>query len=74
MIQTTERALKLPEVVTITGLSRATVYRLEAKGAFPKRKRFGENSVRWLLSDVMTFINTRENGDKTSPSSVANTP
>lgn len=53
------KMLRLPEVVEVTGLSRPTIYRLEAKGEFPKRRRLGVNSVGWVEDEVTAWIQNR---------------
>ena len=50
------KMLRLPEVIDATGLSRMTIYRMEARQEFPKRKRLGVHSVGWLEEDVLTWI------------------
>jgi prophage regulatory protein len=53
------KVLRLPEVIAATGLSRMTVYRLEAREEFPKRRRLGRNSVGWLEEEVAAWIQSR---------------
>ena len=48
--------LRLPAVQLKTGLSRSTIYRLEADGEFPKRIRLGKNSVGWALAEVDEYL------------------
>jgi len=50
------RFLRRPEVERLTGLSRATIYRLSSKGEFPKNHRLSSNIVGWLESDVENWI------------------
>lgn len=50
------RILRLPEVIEITGLSRMTIYRKEAAGEFPKRRRLGRNAIGWLDQEVEMWI------------------
>jgi prophage regulatory protein len=47
---------RLPQVQTLTGLSRSTIYRKEIRGTFPKRRRLGDNSVGWLTSEILDWI------------------
>ncbi len=49
--------LDLKKVCAILGLSRSTVYRLEAAGNFPKRIHLSERRVAWRAQDVSAFIN-----------------
>jgi prophage regulatory protein len=53
------RLLRIQEVIRVTGLSRMTIYRYEKTGEFPKRRRIGKNSVRWLDQDIETWMTTR---------------
>lgn len=54
-----ERLLRRREVETITGLSRSTIYRLMQKGDFPKPVRIGPGAVRWKVSDIKAWIESR---------------
>lgn len=56
----TERALTYNEVRHKTGLGRTTVWKLEQKGAFPRRRRFGKKAVRWLESEVDQWLRDME--------------
>ena len=48
------------QMKAVIGLSRAMVYRLEAAGKFPRRRKLGENSVGWLRSEVEEWLKSRE--------------
>lgn len=49
-----------PEVVwNLTGLSRSTVYRLEALGRFPRRVKVGDHASGYLLVEVEAWIQAR---------------
>ena len=50
------KLLKLPQVREITQFSTATIYRLMAKGKFPKQIKIAERSSRWIESEIMDFI------------------
>ncbi len=54
-----DRALPIKEVEDMVGLKVSRIYELEKAGQFPKRRVFGTRSVRWLLSEIMEYINTR---------------
>lgn len=54
-----ERFIRLPEVLNVTGLSRASVYRLEKAEAFPKRLKLSANTVAWKLTDVRAWMDSR---------------
>ena len=49
----------LRTIVQKTGLSRATIYRYMACGAFPQRRKVGPGRVAWLASEVMAWSLSR---------------
>jgi prophage regulatory protein len=53
----TDRLVRDAGRKTITTLSRSRTTQLEHQGKHPKRKVLGSNSVAWLLSDLLVFIN-----------------
>lgn len=56
----TETLLRLPQVMARTGLSRSTIYALEARGRFPKQITLtGARSVAWIESEVAAWIRAR---------------
>lgn len=48
--------LRMRGVMARTGLSRSTVYRLEAAGQFPPRIKLGESASAWLESEVTAWL------------------
>lgn len=64
-----EQILKLPEVKSITSLSRSSVYRLITQGSFPKQIKLSERSSGWARSDVEKWLADRiemsRNGEAT---------
>jgi prophage regulatory protein len=48
--------LKLPEVMSRTGLSRASIYAFMAKGSFPSSIKLGPRSSGWLESEIQEWI------------------
>ena len=54
-----ERLLRRQEVEELTGLSRASIYRLMESGKFPRPVRVSATAVRWKLSDITTWIESR---------------
>ena len=54
-----ERIMRCREVVSITGLSRTTIWRMETAGNFPERISLGANSVGWRSSDIENWIASR---------------
>lgn len=53
------RILRAREVVTRTGLSRQTIWRLERAGEFPARVEVMKNRVGWQEEEIDTWIAAR---------------
>ena len=51
--------LRMALVVALTGLSRATLYRLMDKGEFPKSVQLSKHSVAWRQADVAAWTASR---------------
>lgn len=51
--------LRLPDVQKLTGLSRSSVYRLEASGDFPQRVRLSERATAWKLDELTAWLESR---------------
>jgi prophage regulatory protein len=49
------RLLRLPEVLRLAGISRATLWRLEREGLFPRRVQIAANIVGWSERAVLTW-------------------
>ena len=52
----TDRMLHIEEVMEMTGLSRATIYRKMRKGQFPKPLKLGDRAVRWRQSEIEAWL------------------
>ncbi len=63
--------LRTPDVMKATGLSRTTLWRLERSGRFPERVRLGPNSVGWVESEVLAWIDARPRGMTIANSTLA---
>jgi prophage regulatory protein len=50
---------RLPEVQQVSGLSRSSIYRLEAGGEFPKRVKLGQRAVGWPREALLEWCRTR---------------
>jgi prophage regulatory protein len=50
------RFIKLKEVMNLTALARATVYKKISEGTFPKSHSLGYRAVAWLESDVIEWM------------------
>lgn len=53
---TLQRIIRKKEVQLATGLSDTTIWRMERLGEFPARIQLGTNSVGWLESDIISWI------------------
>lgn len=58
----TPRFLRIAEVTDRIGVSRATIYRWTAAGEFPKQIQLGANSVVWLESAVVEWMQKQIKG------------
>ncbi len=54
-----DRFIRWKELKTIVPLSRDRIRVLENEGRFPKRRKLGTNSIAWLESEVLEWLNTR---------------
>ncbi len=63
----TDRFVREPECLKMTGLSRITRWRLERKGAFPKRRQISPNCIAWLQSELHEWLDTRKRGPGPGP-------
>ena len=55
----TNSLLRLPDVQRLTGLSRSSVYRLEATGGFPQRVRLSERATAWREHEILEWCDSR---------------
>jgi prophage regulatory protein len=53
---------RIGNVCRITGLSKPTIYRLIRRGEFPQPVRLSLRASGWLLSDVESFVLSRQAG------------
>ncbi len=44
--------LRIDEVVSLTGLPRATIYEMAVNGKFPKQVRLSPRAVGWIESEI----------------------
>ena len=51
--------LRITSVTALTGLSRATIYRLSGSGKFPASLHLSDHCVGWRQSEVMDWIASR---------------
>jgi prophage regulatory protein len=58
-INTAPAILRMREVTRVTGLSRASIYRMVKAGLFPGSVPLGVAAVGWMRSDVERWIGER---------------
>lgn len=51
-----QRLLKLPEVMSVTGLSRSSIYSFIQNNKFPASVPLGARAVGWLESEVNEWV------------------
>ncbi|KZZ62018.1 hypothetical protein A3762_13815 [Oleiphilus sp. HI0125] len=54
-----KKFLRLPDVMQMTGLARATVYSLIAQGKFPPPVKLSERSSAWVSSEIDEWMSER---------------
>ena len=59
--------LRLSEVREMTSLPTSTIYELMAKDEFPKPLKIGVRGVRWLLDEIVRWIQSRPRGGSARP-------
>ena len=50
------RIIRLPEVISLTGLSKSTLYKKVQAGTFPSQVSLGDRAVGWIASEVNDWI------------------
>ena len=50
------RFLRLPDVQSITGLPRSTVYRMVSRGEFPTQCKLSERTAVWIEAEVQQWM------------------
>lgn len=55
----TPQIVKRPAVEDATGLSRSSIYRLQADGQFPRPIRLGPRAVGWRADEIAAWIEQR---------------
>lgn len=53
------KVMRRPEVESITGLSRSSIYAKMENGTFPKAIKLSKRSVGWLEHEVQDFLKNR---------------
>lgn len=58
------QVLRLPEVITITGLKKSSIYKRLKEGLFPKPIQIGQRAIGWKLGCIEGWIGNIEAGHK----------
>lgn len=53
------KIIRLPDVMTTTGLARSTIYKKMKLGEFPKAISLGGKSVGWIEGDIQQWIEAK---------------
>lgn len=53
------KLLKLKDIITMTSLSKSSIYRQVNAGTFPMPVRIGPRSVAWVVSEIESWIGER---------------
>lgn len=53
------RLMRLPDVLSVTGSSRATIYRMMGRAEFPRPIRFGSSSC-WDQGEIRDWIEAKK--------------
>jgi prophage regulatory protein len=56
--------LRLPQVKSITGLSRSSIYAAVKRGDFPSSVSLGERAIGWRSIEIENWIETRSPKNK----------
>ena len=60
--------IRYPELRSLTGFSRSTIWRFEKAGEFPQRIALGRNSVGWKAEEVAHWLESRPRAAAVTPS------
>lgn len=53
--------VRLPDIINLTGASKATIYSWMSQNRFPKPIKIGSRSVAWIAEEVNAWIRERIN-------------
>jgi prophage regulatory protein len=56
----TEQFLRLPDVASVVGWSRVTIYRAVKEGRFPQPVKLGARSIAWPESEIAEWQEARK--------------
>jgi prophage regulatory protein len=55
-MESNHRLIRLPEVQRLTGLGKTTLYTLERRGLFPRRRKLTSRASAWVEAEVISWI------------------
>ncbi len=67
------RVIRLPEVITKTGIGRTTIYRMESAGTFPRSIPLGGKAIGWIEAEIDAWIEQQMATRQPQPSPAAPT-
>jgi len=53
----TDRLMRMPDVINMTGLPRSTIYLKMKQNEFPQQVQISSRSVAWIESEIQSWIN-----------------
>ena len=62
------RILRIGDLMRLTGLSKATIYRQIQTGSMPRQVRLARRAVGWHATEIQAWIERRPRSDDTPPS------
>lgn len=66
-VQDIDAFIRLREVERLTGLSKSSIYRLEALSDFPKRVKLSARASAWKASEVTKWLSDRPRAASARP-------
>jgi prophage regulatory protein len=59
MLSNSIKLIRLKDVISISGLKRATIYSYISKGIFPSQIKLGERIVAWIETEILAVNQAR---------------
>ena len=53
------RLMRLPEVLSVCGISRSLLYKMMSQGTFPQKVRINSRAVGWRECDIKLWLASR---------------
>lgn len=58
-METNTKVIRLPAVMDMVGMCKASIYNMVKRGDFPAPLKLGPKASGWLISEVQGWINQR---------------